>query len=197
MRVEKAREFAASFDSVKMKADNGKLKERIVLLVRRWEKGEFPELKFKTPAPKTVFNNIKSAYDCFIVAAGGLVLNRKGKLLVIFRKGRWDLPKGKIEEGESVRKGAVREVMEETGLKNVKIKKEFTRTYHTYILNGKRVLKETVWFLMKCGDDATNPQLSEGITSIEWISKSRLRQISTNTFDNILLLLKAYFKNKT
>lgn len=197
MEVEKAKEFAALSGRLKLKSANGKLKEHVVSLVKRWEDNEFPELRFKTPEPVKVFNTIKSAYDNFIIAAGGLVINGKGRLLVIFRNGKWDLPKGKIEDGESVRKGAAREVMEETGLTDIIITKEFTRTYHTYILNGKRVLKETAWFLMTCENDQTNPQMSEGITSIEWISKRNMKQISTNTFDNILLLLKAYFNNKT
>ncbi len=197
MQVEKAKEFAATFGRLKLKASNGKLKEHVAPLVKRWEDNEFRELRFKTPEPVKVFNNIKSVYGNFIIAAGGLVINGKGRLLVIFRNGKWDLPKGKIEDGESIRKGAAREVMEETGLQNLRIGKEFTRTYHTYLLHGKRVLKETVWFLMTCDNDTTLPQLSEGITAAEWISKSRLKHISTNTFDNILLLLKAYFNNKT
>lgn len=175
-----------------MAAENGKLPKKINLLVSRWEQGKISDLKLETPKPALLFEKIKSTYDQLITAAGGVVVNRKGRVLVIFRRGKWDLPKGKVEKGENVREAAIREVMEETGLRNVKIRKKIIRTYHTYILKRKHVLKETSWFLMVCYDDKTRPLRSEGITAIEWMSRSRLKSIAANTFDNILLVLKAY-----
>lgn len=171
------------------------LREKIISLVHRWERGDFPELTLSSANPASLFEMVKSAYDRFLIAAGGLVTNKSGRLLVILRNGKWDLPKGKIEPHESIQAGAIREVMEETGLKNVKVKGEFARTRHSYLLDGQRVLKETVWYLMTCADDRTLPQHNEGITAAEWIAASGLRKISSNTYESILLLLKAFFAN--
>ena len=80
-----------------------------------------------------------------IEAAGGLVFNEKNKILMIFRNGKWDLPKGKIELGESIEDAAIREVEEECGIDNLKIDNKLINTYHTYNLNGFNILKKT-WF---------------------------------------------------
>lgn len=172
------------------------LPKQIISLILPWERGEISELKFKTPHPALLFELVKSCYDRFITAAGGLVVNERGRLLVIFRNGKWDLPKGKIEAGEPTDQGALREVKEETGLQRVTIEKEFTRTWHTYMLGGKRVLKETVWYLMSSDAAETRPQTEEGITRIEWISADELPKISANTYENILLLLEKFFHSQ-
>jgi len=190
-----AEKVEAIYDGRQEKIDDGELQKKVTNLVAGLEKGEFSELCFTTTDVELLFEKIKSAYDRFIIAAGGLVINRAGKLLLIFRKGKWDLPKGKIEKNERINEGALREVMEETGLKRVNIKNEFLRTYHTYVMNEERILKETVWYLMTTDDDKTTPQLNEGITATKWISADMLEEISTNTFDNILLLLRTFFKD--
>ena len=98
-------------------------------------------------------------------AAGGLVRSSSGEYLLIFRNGRWDLPKGKREEGESVEQTAVREVMEECGVEEVTLQRLLTVTYHTYTLNGVDVLKRTYWYAMSyAGNRRTlQPQAEEGI----------------------------------
>jgi len=186
----------ALHNGIQEEISNSEQDKEIKKLVNRWENGEFPELRFTAPDVEVLFENIKSAYDRFIIAAGGLVVNNS-KLLLIFRKGKWDLPKGKIEKGEAIDAGALREVMEETGLQAVKIKNEFLRTYHTYIMKEQHVLKETVWYIMTSDDNETSPQLSEGITTTKWISANMLEGISANTYDNILFLLKTFFKDKS
>ena len=86
-------------------------------------------------------------------AAGGIVRNEVEETLLIFRRGKWDLPKGKIDYDESPEEAAIREVKEECGLKNVELGKELAATFHTYPQDGKRVLKKTHWFRMQSNLD--------------------------------------------
>lgn len=123
-----------------------------------------------------------------IVAAGGLVENEKGEFLFIYRKGKWDLPKGKAEYDETPEMTALREVEEECGLKNLKIEKELTKTFHTYKEKGKYILKETYWYLMSVkGNQKLVPQTEEGITAVKWISENRIaKEILVNTYSSIM-----------
>ncbi len=198
LKIEKSatRKTTVAYDGAWRAIEGKNAREEIIVLVKRWEKEGTEELKFKTPSPAVFFETVKAAYAKFIIAGGGLVMGPQRRLLVICRKGRWDLPKGKAEKNERLDKCALREVKEETGLRSVKLAKEFTRTYHTYIIGKHPVLKETVWYLMKVADEKTKPQSSEGITSVDWISSKNFRKISANTYDNILLLLKKYFRNR-
>jgi 8-oxo-dGTP pyrophosphatase MutT (NUDIX family) len=105
-----------------------------------------------------------------IEAAGGLVLNQENKMLFIYRRDFWDLPKGKIDKGEDPPTAAVREVQEETGIENVVISQPAGETWHTYrSKKGKRILKRTYWYLMKTTDTALTPQVEEDIEIAEWI----------------------------
>src|ERR1035437_7141982 len=105
----------------------------------------------------------------YIEAAGGLVLNNKGKVLMIHRLGVWDLPKGKIDKGETSRKAAVREIEEESGIGKLKIIKSLPPTYHIYTLKGKRILKKTFWFKMTSSDTKKPiPQTEENIDEVSW-----------------------------
>jgi len=88
-----------------------------------------------------------------IKAGGGLVLNSEGKVLMMFRRGMWDLPKGKKEKGESKKETAVREVMEETGLESVQILSSLPDTFHTYKIDKVRVMKLSFWYLMETSDE--------------------------------------------
>ena len=83
-----------------------------------------------------------------IIAAGGVITNDEGKVLLIFRKDKWDLPKGKVEDNEPIELCAEREVKEETGLKELLLRKPLLITYHTYTEKGRSILKETHWFLL-------------------------------------------------
>ena len=100
-----------------------------------------------------------------IVAAGGRVINDKNEILFIFRNKKWDLPKGKVEKNENISQTAIREVKEETGIKNLMIVKPLDKTYHIFKRAKKTYLKETYWFEMKSNHDKKfSPQISEGIT---------------------------------
>jgi 8-oxo-dGTP pyrophosphatase MutT (NUDIX family) len=132
-----------------------------------------------------------------ILAAGGLVLDKQHRILFIFRRGKWDLPKGKLEEGEDLATCAVREVEEETGLKQVKLSKQLLTTYHVYTEWGKQVLKESYWYEMK-GDSSQPliPQQEEDINEIRWAKAKDLDTILSNTFPSIVDVVKMKFDVK-
>ena len=126
-----------------------------------------------------------------IQAAGGLVENEKGELLLMLRRGKWDLPKGKLDPKETLEQCAIREVEEETGLGDIVIGSPLLLTYHTYDENGKHFLKESHWYRMKIGGKQTmTPQLEEQITRLEWVKTGDLGKYTGNTYPSILDVLK-------
>ncbi len=128
-----------------------------------------------------------------VTAAGGLVENEKGEVLLIFRKGKWDLPKGKLDKGETIEQCAVREVEEETGLKDIVLKKLLTITYHTYDEFGKHILKDSHWYNMKVnGKQTITPQTDEGITDIRWVKKKDVKNYFNNIFPSVKDVLELY-----
>jgi 8-oxo-dGTP pyrophosphatase MutT (NUDIX family) len=140
-----------------------------------------------------VFEEFKA---CFAVveAGGGLILNDKGEFLTILRNGIWDLPKGKLEEGEDFRSAALREVKEETGLSGLQVLEPLVSTYHTYHQKGKHILKKTKWFQMYYkGDSAPKLQAKEGISDYSWVEPGQTAFIRENTFSSILDVL--YMRN--
>ncbi len=111
----------------------------------------------------------------FIHAAGGLVQNTNGDFLFMERNNTLDLPKGKLEKGESDEEGALREVEEETGVSGLEIIRPLIETYHTYTMNGIDVIKRTAWFLMHVnGAPEPTPQVEEGISWVKWMSKQEV-----------------------
>ncbi len=127
-----------------------------------------------------------------VKAAGGIVYNDKKDILFIFRRNKWDLPKGKLDPGESLEQCAVREVEEETGLRNVKLDKHLVNTYHTYEENGKSILKESWWYILHApGHQPLVPQTAEQITGICWVNPEQLDEQKKNTFPSILDVLQA------
>ncbi|MGD0712427.1 MAG: NUDIX domain-containing protein [Bacteroidales bacterium] len=125
-----------------------------------------------------------------INAAGGLVKKPNDQILFIFRYGKWDLPKGKMEEGESVSETALREVAEETGVTGLKITKELIPTFHTYKMDGKRVIKKTHWFEMTFADDSQIlPQAIEDITVVKWLSQKDIPWAMRDSYASVIELL--------
>ena len=125
-----------------------------------------------------------------VEAAGGLVEHQSGKFLFIYRNDKWDLPKGKVEEKEILIDGAVREVMEETGVKDLIVKKNLNHTYHLFSRNGKYKLKKTYWYLMTTSyDGILQPQFDEGIVKAEWKTKEEIPHLMENAYNNIKMLL--------
>ena len=128
-------------------------------------------------------------YEIFkvIEAAGGIVRQRSsGKYLFIYRNDKWDLPKGRIEEGEAVRTAAIREVEEETGVADVDITAALPTTLHLFHRNGKYRLKKTYWYAMETDfDDPLIPQEEEGIQKVEWVGKDEVSNLYSNIYANI------------
>jgi 8-oxo-dGTP pyrophosphatase MutT (NUDIX family) len=151
-------------------------------------------------APQKLLKKFLSYYQV-LEAAGGVVLNQDKKLLMMFRRGKWDLPKGKIDPGETDREAAEREVMEETGLLEAKAGKRIRFheghqdcTYHTYWMGGVRTIKKTHWFKMKSSDrHELKPQTDEGITEVGWYSKKQVRTKLNNSYRSVRWVLEEYF----
>jgi 8-oxo-dGTP pyrophosphatase MutT (NUDIX family) len=129
-----------------------------------------------------------------IEAAGGVVFNAKGEVLMIYRLKTWDLPKGKIDKGETPEIAAVREIQEETGLDVVELGDFICHTYHTYEHKGKRVLKKTHWFTMQTAEEKLTPQYSEDIELAEWRDLSAFIQTKPPIYPSILEVLSAVTK---
>lgn len=114
------------------------------------------------------FERFASQYH-LIHAAGGIVQNEKQEILMIFRLEKWDFPKGKVEAGEEYAEAAVREVEEETGLKDITLGEPLPSTFHTYELHGEPILKETHWYTMRAHSQSLTPQTVEDITQAVWV----------------------------
>jgi 8-oxo-dGTP pyrophosphatase MutT (NUDIX family) len=125
---------------------------------------------------------------CFVpvFAAGGLVKNDRGEFLLIHRRGRWDLPKGKQAKNEKIEDTAIREVEEECGIKELKIIRPLISTYHTYRLEKGLVLKRTSWFEMEySGKERPKPQFEEDIRTVEWVPASKLASYLSESYQAI------------
>ena len=121
-----------------------------------------------------------------IDAGGGVVCNSDGKFLLIRRRGLWDLPKGKREEGEDIGVCAVREVMEETGLEDVALGNFICTTHHTYMLDGRLCIKHTYWYRMSCeGCPELVPQTEEEITDACWMDHEAMRAALSTSYPSI------------
>jgi 8-oxo-dGTP pyrophosphatase MutT (NUDIX family) len=129
-----------------------------------------------------------------IEAAGGLVKNRRGRILLIFRLGFWDLPKGKVEKNEKITDAAVREVQEECGIKELTIVNELPVTYHTYLLKNQQVIKKTHWFEMNYTGFSLKliPQTEENITDARWMDRKDLVKVMEDTYPLIKGVLRDY-----
>ena len=126
----------------------------------------------------------------FIEAAGGLVINSKNEILLIKRLGFWDLPKGKLEENETVTEGAIREVSEECGISNLSIHKKLKPSYHVYYHKKNWILKKTYWFLMNhSSNEQLIPQIEENITEVKWVKQSEINNYEPNTYPAITKVL--------
>ncbi len=173
-------ECFADFTALLGAIENGHLRSagRILCVVRKgWQ--------------KMLAANLKE-----MPAAGGLVIDRGGRFLFIRRFGRWDLPKGGIEENESAPQAALREVREECGLDQLKITKELPATFHLYrsphVQYAGWVLKKTSWFeMVHDGNGAVSPQSEEGIEMVRWFEKDELAEVYASTYANLKKMLRS------
>lgn len=140
--------------------------------------------------PEVLLKEVKEEFTV-IVAAGGFVSSTEGSVLMIFRKGKWDLPKGKLDPGEDLETCAVREVEEETGLQNVHLEQPLNVTYHTYYQDGQFCLKESHWYLMTTAEGQVfTPQTDEDIERCEWVKREKLSAYLENTYPAIIDVVK-------
>lgn len=141
-------------------------------------------------------HNLEMLWDKFqhnfhyLEAAGGLVKNNQNEFLFIHRLNKWDLPKGKVEFGETTEVAAIREVEEECGIRNLFLKDLIVKTYHIYFQQDLK-LKATYWYEMNYeGNESLTPQLEEGIGVAAWKNKAEIQGILTNTYENIKIVLR-------
>jgi 8-oxo-dGTP pyrophosphatase MutT (NUDIX family) len=142
------------------------------------------------PDEKEILKKVKEKIPV-CKAGGGLVYNKAGDVLFIFRNGKWDLPKGGIEKGEEIEDTATREVEEETGVNNLIISHKLQKTYHIFKRNGKYKLKITHWFEMRTNFEGTpKPQANEGIEKVAWLNPEQIKEALKNSYENIKLLFE-------
>lgn len=139
-----------------------------------------------TEDPKETFK-VFNFHFMPITAAGGFVVNSKNEILLINRHQKWDLPKGKAEEGEIPSETAIREVEEECGIHNITIECSLGETYHTYKLNGIPSIKKTYWFFMRfSGSETPTPQLEEDIQEARWVNPADIDTYLKNTYNSLV-----------
>ena len=155
-------------------------------MIQQLEQADFYAGVFLHPKLDELLEAFKSKF-IVIQAAGGLVHIKRKDILLIFRKGKWDLPKGKLDDGEEMESCALREIKEETGVDNLQIEKPLQITYHTYHEGEKHILKESHWFLIKANNRSSlTPQTEEDIEKCEWASLEDLSTYTSNMHASII-----------
>jgi len=144
-------------------------KKRLHNIIDMMEKGtSYHKIIVSSNNLKDLWADFKSIFKK-IDASGGIVFNEDGAILAIFRKGFWDLPKGKIEKGESNKDAALREVKEECGVSYLSLIKKADVSYHVYREKGRKILKKSIWYFMYSNDGSLTPQTEEDIEIVQWI----------------------------
>ncbi|MCS6820833.1 MAG: NUDIX domain-containing protein [Microscillaceae bacterium] len=158
-----------------------------------------PENKIKkivilTHDKRALCQKIKSEFH-LLQASGGIVQKDK-QVLMIYRLGKWDLPKGKLEPNEKFSLAAVREIEEETGIK-AEIVKKITTTWHFYWQDNQKILKQTKWYWLLCQEESqTKPQTEENIEKITWVSREQLPDLLKESYASIAFVFRRFMKIK-
>lgn len=129
-----------------------------------------------------------------VEAAGGVVSNERGEVLMIFRRGRWDLPKGRIDSGEDALSAAVREIEEETGVAGLKFVAPLCNTLHAYNVYGQWELKRTHWFAFTAENQATQAQTEEDIDSVVWCDMATVKTNMSDSYPTIREIMDRFYK---
>lgn len=160
--------------------------DTITRTIAALENGETGQAELSGPNPTALFDRVSRHFTLF-TAAGGLITNPTGEILLMFRRGKWDLPKGKLDDGETLEECALREVSEETGLHSITLGEKITETYHYYPWKGKKILKASHWYRMHfTGNELTVPQIEEDILDIQWIRPENLGKYMQYSYRNIM-----------
>ena len=127
-----------------------------------------------------------------VEAAGGIVENELGEMHLIYRRERWDLPKGHIDAGEDALSAAIREIAEETGVVGLNFVAQIGNTLHAYNVYGKWELKLTHWFAFSCHSSSTTPQTDEDIVLAVWADREKRIECMTNSYPTIREIVYEY-----
>ncbi|MEC5146213.1 NUDIX hydrolase [Chitinophaga sp. 212800010-3] len=160
-------------------------------VLQKLENGKKDAAVFVAADVKQLLKKV-SLHFTTLVAAGGLITNPEGEILMMFRRGKWDLPKGKRDPGEDLETCALREVAEETGLHTVSLQHKITETFHYYPMKNKKVLKHTYWYRMQfTGTELTVPQIEEDIQDLQWIKPDNVDKYLKYSYENIREVFRA------
>jgi 8-oxo-(d)GTP phosphatase len=158
--------------------------DKFFKLIQNVEKVDYQSVTLVVEDEEATELHIRNLYKV-VKAAGGVVYNDEGKILLMHRLGKWDLPKGKRDEGEKARQTAVREVEEECNIK-VKLGEKLCTTWHTYTMGNNKILKRTKWYRMECLDDSEmKPQKEEGIDELCWMDEKEIQKALLNSYSSI------------
>ncbi len=160
-------------------------RKELAELIKKFSENDVPELYIYSESLNELYQNLKSCFK-YVEAAGGLVKDGRDKILIINRYEHWDLPKGKVEHGESYQEAAVREVKEECGIMPFVVK-QLPSTFHTFYQDDKYYLKRTYWFeMLYKGHEELIPKTDEGITEARWIPRYEIDKVRKKTFKSLL-----------
>ncbi|MCX2741830.1 NUDIX hydrolase [Pontibacter anaerobius] len=192
----KASEHFTSKDlvgDVLIKEADPPLIDRLVRLMEVKKLKKLKSLTLVADKKKKIIEHLKDQFK-IVRAAGGLVL-KDGKILMIYRLGVWDLPKGKLEKKEKVREGAMREVEEECNIQ-VEVVEKLPKTWHSYAFKGKKILKKTSWYVMNCTDDSLmKPQAEEFIEEVRWMTPEEVQEVLPNAYTSIAFVIRHYLQS--
>lgn len=197
--------YEYTFDAREHKFSNIKLKDDVLVnhaneayikdcldYFNKQKVKKLDSITFVVPNIAVAKEFVKNQY-VVIEAAGGLV-RKERKILMIYRLKKWDLPKGKMEKGESPLVGALREVEEECNVKAEPIK-EVCHTWHTYTRNKKKYLKKTYWYAMDCLDDSKmRAQTEESIEEVRWMNEVEVKEVLYDSYFSIRYVFREYYK---
>ena len=162
------------------------------MLDRLQQPGNEDGLWLHTESIGSMWDEFRKRYK-FVQAAGGVVQDEKGRLLMIKRLGKWDLPKGKVDQGEGIPEAALREVQEECGIDELKIVSPIEVTWHTYERKGRQHLKRTDWFLMEgSSQKKLVPETEEDIEEVRWVSREEMARMKVETYPSLIGVLEAW-----
>lgn len=182
------KDFGNEFTSMPIKKTN------LQKVFKKVESGKLKNLNLYHKKEDKLLKHLKKKLKT-VIAGGGLVINKKGEILFIHRKGKWDLPKGKTEKNETIEESAVREVIEETQVKDLIVKKLIQPTYHIIKTRDTYKLKETFWFEMHTSyTGELKPETSESIDQAVWKDLDGTKSALLDTYENIKLLFPYNFQ---